>query len=146
MKKLFTACFLVAILGCKNNSGSEEKTKEISRQEFTPEVKESISRGTELYNSFCASCHLSNGEGIKGVFPPLTNSDWLKEKEEKSIHAIKFGINGPIVVNGVEYDNLMPDLGLSDAEIADVMNYINNAWGNDFGEPVTEEEVAAIEK
>ncbi len=137
-------CLLAMIFGCKSNS--EEKTVAVSQKEFSPEVKESIARGGEIYNNFCASCHLSNGEGIKGVFPPLKNSDWLKDKQEASIHAIKFGLRGPITVNDVEYDNLMPSLGLSDDEVADVMNYINNSWGNNYGDPVTEEEVAAIAK
>lgn len=109
-------------------------------------MKESISSGAGLYNNFCASCHLAGGEGIKGVFPPLKDSDWLKNNQKESIHAIKFGLKGPIKVNGIEYDNLMPALGLSDQEIADIMNYINNTWGNNFGEQVTEEDVAAIEK
>lgn len=144
MKKFFMICLLAMLFGCKNTS--EEKTVAASQKEFSPEVKESISRGSEIYNNFCASCHLSNGEGITGVFPPVKNSDWLKDKQKESIHAIKFGIRGPITVNGIEYDNLMPSLGLSDQEIADVMNYINNAWDNNYGEPITEEEVAAIEK
>lgn len=137
-------CLLMVILGCKNSS--KENTTAISQQDFSPEVKESISGGAEIYNNFCASCHLSNGEGIKGVFPPLKNSDWLKEKRKESIHAVKFGLRGPITVNGVEYDNLMPALGLSDQEIANVMNYIYSSWGNTLKEPVTEEEVGAIEK
>lgn len=144
MKKILLACLLVAIFGCKNNS--EENTTAIIQQEFSPEVKESISSGAEIYNNFCASCHLSNGEGIKGVFPPLANSDWLKEKREESIHAVKFGLRGPIEVNDVDYDNLMPELGLSDKEIADVMNYINSSWGNKLTNPFSEEEVSAIKK
>ena len=135
---------LTAIFGCKD--ASEEKTTAVSRQEIPAGVQESMTRGAEIYNNFCASCHLANGEGIAGVFPPLKDSDWLKENQAESIHAIKFGLKGPIEVNGVEYDNLMPDLGLSDSEVADLMNHINNAWGNDYGEPITEEEVAAIEK
>lgn len=144
MKRIFITCFIFIGLSCKNTS--EEKNSAVVLQEHSAEMKESISRGAGLYNNFCASCHLAGGEGIKGVFPPLKDSDWLKNKRAESIHAIKFGLKGPIEVNGVEYDNLMPALGLSDREIADILNYINNAWGNNYGEPVTEEDVAAIEK
>lgn len=144
MKRIILPCLLVISLSCKN--ASEENTSAISQQQHSPKMKESISSGAGLYNNFCASCHLAGGEGIKGVFPPLKDSDWLENKQKESIHAIKFGLKGPIKVNGVEYDNLMPALGLSDQEIADIMNYINNTWGNNFGEPVTEEDVAAIEK
>ncbi len=118
----------------------------MTQTQHTPEMQESISRGAGIYNNFCASCHLSTGEGIKGVFPPLANSNWLTEKRKESIHAVKFGLKGPIEVNDEEYDNFMPALGLNDQEIADVMNYINNAWGNRVEKPVTKEEVAAIEK
>lgn len=144
MKGTFWFCLLLMSLSCKNTS--EEKPSAVAQQQHSPEMQESISRGAEVYNNFCASCHLSGGEGIKGVFPPLKESDWLWKKQEESIRAIKFGLNGPIKVNGVDYDNLMPALGLSNSEIADVMNYINKAWGNNYGDPVTEEEVAAIEK
>ena len=68
------------------------------------------------------------------------------EKRKESIHAVKYGLNGPIEVNGMEYDNLMPQLGLSDEETADVLNYIFHSWENSVKDPVTVEEVAAIEK
>ena len=144
MRLLLILGLLVMTLGCKNTS--EENITAVSQQEFPAETQESISRGAGIYNNFCASCHLANGEGITGVFPPIANSDWMKEKRQASIHAIKFGLKGPIEVNGVEYDNLMPALGLSDAEIADVMNYIKSSWGNELKDPVTEQEVAAIKK
>lgn len=132
------------LLGCKDNAG-ETNTAPIHREQ-SPQLKASIDRGAALYNNFCASCHLSSGEGIPGVFPPLNLSDWLIKRQEESIHAIKYGLKGPIKVNGEKYDNLMPALGLSHDEIADVMNYINNAWENDVDGMVTKEEVAAIEK
>ena len=135
---------LFVVAGCKNNS--QENYSNPTREQHSPELKESIDRGAKLYNNFCASCHLSSGEGIKGVFPPLKDSDWLTKKRKESIHAIKFGLRGPIKVNGETYDNFMPALGLSDKEIADVMNYINNAWGNHIEEPVTVEEVSSIKK
>ncbi|NJW51590.1 c-type cytochrome [Salinimicrobium oceani] len=144
MKKFIFFFLVIFSFSCKNTSN--EKTAEVSQQQHSQEMQESMSRGAEIYNNFCASCHLSGGEGISGVFPPLKDSDWLKEQQKASIHAIKFGLKGPIEVNGVAYDNLMPALGLSDRETADVLNYINNTWGNKFGEPVTPEDVAAIEK
>ena len=144
MNKIFWAFLLVISLGCKDTNQQPDKV--VTQKKQSPELKASIDRGAGLYNNFCASCHLSGGEGIKGVFPPLNNSDWIKSKQEESIHAVKFGLRGPIKVNGEKYDNLMPALGLSNREIADVMNYINNSWENNVGDPVTEEEVAAIEK
>lgn len=144
MKIFLFVSLLLITFGCKDNS--KEVTKVVARQQQSPELKASIDRGAGIYNNFCASCHLSGGEGITGVFPPLNNSNWLNKKQKESIHAIKFGLRGPIEVNGVAYDNLMPSLGLSNAEIADVMNYINNSWENNIGKQVTEEDVKAIAK
>lgn len=89
-------------------------------------------------------CHLPNGKSTKGIFPPLDGADWLTEKREESISAVKFGQSGEIVVNGITYNNVMPPMGLSDREVADVMNYIMNSWSNTQNKKVTENEVKAI--
>ncbi len=112
----------------------------------TDPLKESIKRGQELYTDFCVTCHLPNGEGLKGTYPPLANSDYLRDNREASIKGIKYGQKGKIVVNGTTYNSYMARLGLSDDEVADVMNYITNSWGNKNETMVTEEEVANIKK
>jgi mono/diheme cytochrome c family protein len=61
-----------------------------------------------------------------------------------SIKGLKYGLSGPIVVNGEEYNGVMQEQGLDDVEIADVMNYILNNWGNEHKEMVTEKQVASI--
>lgn len=147
MKKgLFILLCVMATAACKDSSEKTNGADEVVQTEKSPELKESISRGASVYNNFCASCHLSGGEGIEGVFPPLKNSDWLTEKRKETIRSVKFGLSGPIEVNGVTYDNLMPNLGLTDRETSDVLNYIFNSWGNQVEEPITLEEVKAIEK
>ena len=151
MRKIFFLISAFLMFACNKGSkkGSSEAYSEAPKTEATElseATKNSISQGAELYNNFCASCHLSSGEGIAGVFPPLRDSDWLSGKREKVIHTVKYGLQGPITVNGTDYDNLMPSLGLTDAEAADVLNYVFNSLGNKVGPPVIEEEVAAIEK
>lgn len=110
------------------------------------ELKKSIARGKELYQESCITCHLANGEGVKETFPPLAKADFLLKYPEKSIHAIKFGMRGPIKVNGVHYNNAMPPSGFADDEIADVMNYIRNSFGNKNTQVVTEKMVAAVKE
>lgn len=110
------------------------------------ELKRSIQRGQLIYDDFCLHCHLADGKGQEGIIPPLANSDWLKNKRKESIHAVKYGQYGPIVVNGKKYNGAMPPMGLDDDEIADVMNYILNAWGNSSSKMVTEAEVRAVVK
>lgn len=112
----------------------------------TDPLKESIVRGREIYRDFCISCHLPNGKGAKKVYPPLAKSDFLLNEKVASIKAIKFGKTGRMVVNGVVYNGSMMPSGLEDKEIADVMNYINNAWGNKNSNMLTESEVSKIKK
>jgi mono/diheme cytochrome c family protein len=106
---------------------------------------QSMKRGEEIYQDFCINCHMHEGEGVAGVFPPLAGSDYLMEKRQESISAVKYGQKGEITVNGVKYNNIMLPLYLSDEEVADVMNYVLNSWGNK-GEFVTVEEVKAVEE
>ena len=109
-------------------------------------LEQSIANGEEIYNDFCIQCHLDTGEGVSGVFPPLAKSDFLVNNIEISIRGLKYGMTGPIVVNGEEYDGVMGDQGLGDDEIADVLNFILNSWGNQYNEIITIEQVASVKK
>ena len=106
------------------------------------ELTESIQRGSAIYSDFCVTCHMEKGEGVMYTFPPLAKSDYLANNREASIRGVKYGQRGEITVNGVVYDNTMMPLGLEDQEIADVMNFVMNSWGNSQEKPVTTEEVA----
>ena len=110
------------------------------------ELQKSIKRGKDVYMDMCVTCHLPNGEGVPKVYPPLAKSDYLMKKRAESIRAIKYGLKGKIVVNGVAYKGIMSSLGLYEDEVADVMNYITNSWGNKNPKMITEEEVEKIEK
>jgi len=107
-------------------------------------LKQSIADGEEIYQDFCLQCHLDTGKGVSGVFPPLVESDYLMNNIDLSIRGVKYGLSGPIVVNGEEYDGVMQNQGLDNEEIADVMNYILNSWGNKSSDMITEERVANI--
>tara|TARA_Y100000768_G_scaffold362530_1_gene321394 strand:+ start:998 stop:1402 length:405 start_codon:yes stop_codon:yes gene_type:complete len=108
-------------------------------------LEESLIDGQEIYNDFCAQCHLENGEGVKGVYPPLAKSDFLKDIN-RTISSIKYGLKGPITVNGENYNSIMVSQGLDDEEIADVVNYILNSWGNKHDQIITEEKVSSIDE
>jgi len=107
----------------------------------------SIKNGKSLYEDFCVRCHMPNGKGQEGIIPPLAKSDFLFKHMEESIKALKFvGIDGVITVNGVKYDSRMEKMGLYDDEIADIMNYTLNSWGNKYNERITEKDVTAVKK
>lgn len=112
--------------------------------EQTP-LSESIERGAVVYNDFCIQCHLGKGEGVENTFPPLATSDWLTEDRFKeAIKVVKYGQQGSITVNNKEYNGVMANLELYDDEVADVMNYIMNSWGNTQKEMITEAIVKEI--
>lgn len=144
-------CLIITVfLSCNSNqknkgSASIGYSNAVNEQESN-ELEKSIKRGKSVYNDFCLQCHLPNGKGTNGIFPPLDGADWLVEKRTESIHAVKYGQKGEIVVNGITYNNVMPPMGLSDQEVADVMNYVMNSWSNTQDKMVTVEEVKAIEK
>ena len=110
------------------------------------ELQESIQRGKDIYTDFCITCHLATGEGVAFTYPPLANSDYLMNNREASIQGVKYGRMGELIVNGVTYNNTMMPLGLEDEEIADVMNYVLNSWGNSGAKMVTVQEVNSIVK
>ena len=107
---------------------------------------ESILSGSEIYMDFCIRCHLPNGEGVKDIFPPLKKSDYLLNNIDKSIAGLKYGLKGKIEVNNIIYDGIMINQGLDNEEIADVMNYILNQWGNESEEFITSSRVSEISK
>lgn len=109
------------------------------------DLKASIERGQDVYTTYCMSCHMENGEGMDGVFPPLAKSDYLMADKQRSIHQTIHGVSGEIKVNGKIYNGDMPGYDLTDEEASDVLNYIRNSWGNK-GEAVIPSEVAATRK
>lgn len=110
------------------------------------ELQQSMERGEIIYKETCLKCHMADGKGVPERYPPLAQADWLTEKRKESIHATKFGIRGEIVVNGVYYNGIQIPLGLNDQEVADVLNYVMNSWGNTQEKMVTPEEVSKIPK
>jgi mono/diheme cytochrome c family protein len=109
------------------------------------DLKSSMARGQEVYASYCITCHMENGEGIEGVYPPLAKSDYLMADKKRSIVQVMNGVSGEMKVNGVIYNGEMTSFGLSDEEVSDVVNYIRNSFGNkDKGGPVKPADVAAL--
>ena len=145
-KTIYSVSIAMLLLACNNPNKKSNATAPIgAKKEITQTPLElSIERGAEVYQNFCLQCHRTNGKGVAKNFPPLAGSNWLVEKREASIHSIKYGLKGEITVNGEVYNSVMTPLGLSNEEVADVMNYTMNSWGNTQKEMVTEKEVASV--
>jgi mono/diheme cytochrome c family protein len=105
-----------------------------------------IEQGAALYKTNCQACHQANGEGVAGAFPPLANSDYEGyQTPEGHTKIVLNGLNGKIVVNGTEYNGAMQGYAglLTDAQIAAIVTYERNSWGNDDGW-ISPTEVAAL--
>lgn len=97
-----------------------------------------IGREVYLRDGHCATCHQPNGEGLANIYPPLAKSDWL-ENEERLIKLTLHGLWGPIEVNGQKFDpskGIPPMMGfagmLNDIEMAAVLSYVRQSFGNDL--------------
>jgi nitrite reductase (NO-forming) len=108
---------------------------------ITQEIQ--VQRGKQTFLSICFACHGQEGAGIPNVFPPLAGSDFLKADKDRAVRIVSKGLTGPVTVNGVTYNNAMPAQQLSDEQVADVLTYVMNSWGNNFGK-VTVEDVRRV--
>ncbi|MBT8061859.1 MAG: c-type cytochrome, partial [Gammaproteobacteria bacterium] len=107
-------------------------------------LDERIDNGARLYSAQCAACHQASGAGLKGAFPPLAASDYFSDDPLKAVSAVINGLSGPITVNGVDYNAVMPNLShLSDQEVADVVTFVLNSWDNPGGQ-VSAAEVSSV--
>lgn len=140
-------CFSFLDLKSDFNNEKEKSYLVVSKSlQLKTDLQKSMESGKEVYADFCIQCHLPNGKGDLKNFPPLDGSDWLSKKVNQSIHAVKFGQTGEIIVNGKKFNSTMPPMGLSDQEIADVMNYVRNSWSNKNTKLITVEQVEAIKQ
>lgn len=104
---------------------------------------ERIERGSKLFSSICAACHQPSGLGIATIFPPLAGSDFLNADKNRAIKTVINGRQGEIIVNGRKFNNSMPSFPLTDDDIANVLTFVYNSFGN-AGLEVTTPEVAKL--
>jgi len=91
-------------------------------------------QGAALYAQHCANCHMQDGTGLGGNIPPLAGSDYLSANPARVACVIQYGLSDTISVNGKIYKFPMAAVsGLNNLEIANIINYISNSWGNSLG-------------
>jgi nitrite reductase (NO-forming) len=105
-----------------------------------------IKAGEALFAGTCSTCHQANGAGIEGVFPPLAGSDFLLADKQRAIGIVINGLSGPVKVNGKDFNSVMPPMSqLNDDEVANILTYVLNSFGNKGG-VVSTAEVSAVRK
>lgn len=121
--------------------GSSDETAAEPARTYTKE--ERLEAGKNIYGRTCVACHQGEGQGVPDVFPPLAKSDYLNEDIDRAISVVIHGKSGEITVNGKKYNNVMPAQVLDDSQVANVLTYIYNNWGNK-GTEVTEDMVKKV--
>ncbi len=107
-------------------------------------IEATILRGKAVFQGTCSTCHMQDGAGMAGVFPPLAKSDFLMADSNRAINIVLNGLTGPVKVNGVDFNGVMPPFtNLPDHEIAAVLTYVRNSFGNKDGVVVKSSDVAA---
>ena len=149
---IVVSIFSLMLLGaCSTSNPADDLPADGDGEEVVDETPitvsaEIMSAGGDLYKSKCSACHQGTGDGIDGAFPPLAKSDYLNADTDRAIITVLEGKSGAITVNGKKFDGIMAELNsLSDEEIANVLTYVYNSWGNNRTE-VSAEMVANLRK
>jgi cytochrome c oxidase subunit 2 len=95
------------------------KLAELTTKDWT--AQELVSRGQEIYDVNCVACHQVSGQGITGIFPALAGSDIVMNDKERNIEILMEGVQGA-AMNSFSY--------LSEVELASVITYTRQSWGN----------------
>ncbi len=142
----------VMFKGKKNQFGPEELASMEERKDLphlrTPDevsdnLQAHIGDSERLYLTFCGTCHQQDGKGAIGRFPPLKGTDWVSGDKEQLIEVTLEGMQGPLEVNGVTYNAVMPPHGfLSDEDLAVILSYIRQEFGD--ASPITSDEIAKV--
>jgi mono/diheme cytochrome c family protein len=110
----------------------------------TAAVTKAPEGGEGVYKTICVSCHQADGKGMTGAFPPLAGSSWVAGDPETPIRIVIKGLSGPVDVDGVVFNSVMPPpAGLDDAKIAEVLTFVRSSFGNKAS-AVTVEQVAKV--
>jgi cytochrome c551 len=108
------------------------RTKDSSA--YSPKFQQYYVQGEILYKKYCANCHQLTGKGLGRLYPPVDQSDFMDRNFEEVICIIKYGKQGSLLVNGVDYNMTMKDNpGLTELEVAEIATYIYNTWSNQKG-------------
>lgn len=144
---LLVAGLLTGLSACAAESPSSSDALAEHKAEMkagSTDLGSQMAAGEKLYQTYCAACHQPNGQGLAGAFPPLAASDYLLADKNRAIKTVIGGLSGEITVNGKTYNAVMPNLSyLNDEQVANVVTYVMNSWGNE-GYQVSSAEVAAL--
>lgn len=146
-------CYLVACSGGNESSNSAAESENTPAEaapeteaapQASAELTQKMETGQTVYGQYCTVCHQKDGAGVPGAFPPLQETEWVNGEKDTLISIVLNGLQGEITVKGETYNSVMtPHNFLTDEEIASVLTYVRQSFGNNSSE-IKAEEVASI--
>lgn len=128
MKQFIFILTFLALAGAGKVCAQQKKA---TAAKAAPASAASISRGQEVYTTLCLACHQADGTGVPHLNPPLTPNPWVAGPKDRLIHLLLNGSQGKVEIDGDSWSNAMPALSyLTDQQIADVLTYVRNSFGN----------------
>ncbi|MFO0831040.1 MAG: cytochrome c [Phycisphaerales bacterium] len=120
--------------------GSVAPSNQLREVQASPQY----ARGQKLFQGVCTLCHMEQGEGQPGMVPPLHGAPIATGDGGAFVRILLHGMEGPVEVKGTRYEGIMPPATFSsDEDLAAVMTFVRNSWGNAAG-PVSPEDVAKV--
>ncbi|MDB5135370.1 MAG: cytochrome c [Mucilaginibacter sp.] len=133
-----TALFLISIVALYSCSHSSNKKVSAA------DLGKSVAAGQLIYTQNCASCHQVDGGGVQHMNPPLNKTTYVLGDKTELIKIVLNGFNKNVDINGGTYSNVMASHDfLKDQEIADVLTYVRNSFGNK-ADAITVDEVKDV--
>jgi cytochrome c551 len=131
IKILLYIIIIIWMGSCNRQKNNHHNTNRTLNDIQDLKTKQYAIAGKDLYELHCANCHQKDGTGLGRLIPPLAASDFMNEDIGRTVRIIRNGIQGEIIVNGIQYNQPMPgNSKLTLLEIAEITTYIYNIWGD----------------
>jgi mono/diheme cytochrome c family protein len=132
---LFVGVLSLVLLSVKAQTKTKVQPKKPVTKQVAASSKSSlatsIARGTSVYATYCLACHQSDGSGVPNMNPPLIKTSWVLGSKTVLIHQVLKGSVGKVEIDGETFHNSMPPQPqLTDQQIADVLTFVRNSFGN----------------
>jgi len=123
---LYLITVVILMLSCSSQSGQQ--------QDYSPKFQQYYVQGGVLYQKYCSNCHQNNGKGLARLYPPVDQSDFMANNFEEVVCIIKYGKQGPLLVNGIDFNmGMKGNPALTELEVAEIATYIYNTWSHKRG-------------
>lgn len=141
---IMCSCIALIVLAQTRKPVVQVKKTTTTTTKSTTSGKPSLAAGQQLYSKVCITCHQKDGGGVPRLNPPLIKTSYVLGDKANLIQIVLKGLNKPIEIEDEQYTNPMPaQAQLTDQQIADVLSFVRNSFGNKAS-VVTPAEVKAV--